>query len=230
MPVKTWPTSEKELAAPLVEWLKGQGYEVFQEVERYQRTADIVTRKDGLVWVIETKRSLSLEVIAQARYWRSWAHRVSVAVPRTKHRRGYRNESNGHALALDVLTTLGLGLLEIVPPSFGNGVTVALTPVLNTKASGVWRLVEAQKDFCQAGSPSGRWTDFKQTCINLKSYAAENPGCTLNQAIDSIKHHYRSKYTARARLLKLLAQGVTPDLRVEQSGKVVRLFSTENTV
>ena len=60
---------ELELAKSVVEWLQDQHWEVYQEVQRYSTTADIVAVQGPLVWVVECKTSLSIGVMLQASRW-----------------------------------------------------------------------------------------------------------------------------------------------------------------
>ena len=76
--MKPWPATERELAAPVVEWLSAQHFEVYQEVELHSRVADIVAVDGKRVWVIECKRTMSLDLLDQANRWRWLATWCSV--------------------------------------------------------------------------------------------------------------------------------------------------------
>lgn len=228
---RNWPATETEVAAPVVAWFVEAGYEVFQEVEHGDNVADIVARKDGCIWVVETKKTLSLDVLAQARAWKHWSTKVSVAVPaRNRLRKGWRVESRGHQLATDVCRWLGLGLFEVRDPStkYMEIVLPVLTPEVNEKAyTERWKLVEAQKTFCEAGSQAGRWTPFKQTCENLRVFVEAHPGCTVAEAVEGIEQHYRAKATARSRLRLMVEGGVVGGVRLTREDGTVRLFPVE---
>ena len=95
--------SEVKLAEKVIEYLQDLKWEVYQEVTIHGQIADIVAIQNGLIWIIECKKSLSLDVIAQAEHWTHYANYVSVAVPKT-----YRN-NNGRQFAYKVLKQYGIG-------------------------------------------------------------------------------------------------------------------------
>lgn len=202
---------EKDLAAFVVTWLTDAGYEVFQEVARSGHTADIVARKEGDLVVIETKMSLSLDVIAQARRWLPSANQVYVAVPRRKVHTG------GYALALKVLAWLGIGLIEVTEAKF-QPVHITVAPTRKDGSGGKWTLVDAQKTFCAAGSKSGAWTPFKQTCIDLTAYVEANPGKSLKEAVHAIGHHYKTNSSAVSSLQKMIQKGVLKTVAFRDGG------------
>jgi len=228
-PAPKWPATEKDLAAPVVEWLTEQGFEVFQEVEAYNRTADIVARDGRFIWVIECKKSLSLEVIDQADRWRWMATWCSVAVP--KPRRGFERPR----IVRSILDWRGIGLLEVESPRihvpiYKPLVTEEIPFHTNRKADyKKWDrfLTEQHKTYCPAGSQSGRLTKFKITKDALVSYVRRNPGVSLKEALEKIKHHYASKSGAVGRTAELIRRGVFPELRLEHDGKYLKLWPTE---
>jgi hypothetical protein len=108
-----WPATEADLARPLVEQLRELGWRVYQEVEWYTNgpRADIVATQGRLYWAIECKKSLSLDVLAQAFGWIGKAHVVSVAVPAS------RRHSSGNDFALEAARAFGIGVLHVVDPA-----------------------------------------------------------------------------------------------------------------
>lgn len=92
---------EVELGPPVIEWLTGQGFDVYQEVSAWSGIADIVAvcgaplaaedeerqrQRRQIVAVVELKTSLSFELLYQARRWRGVAHQVWVAGRRSAWR------------------------------------------------------------------------------------------------------------------------------------------------
>lgn len=77
---------EVEVAPPVISWLEEQNWDVYQEVNTGlgSNTADIVALRNGLVWVIECKTRMGIEVLAQATRW--GAHFRSVCVPQIRKR------------------------------------------------------------------------------------------------------------------------------------------------
>src|SRR5579883_3224071 len=98
--------TETELAAVATDWLRTQGWTVYEEVCCRGRAADIVAVRGRLVWVIEAKKSLTFALLDQARAWKPFAHYVSVAVPAAR-------ESSGRDLAVATAGWQGLGVLEL---------------------------------------------------------------------------------------------------------------------
>lgn len=217
MPTERKP--ETAIAAPVVEYLQAEGWEVFPEVKvRAGYIADIVGRRGKLLWTVEVKASLSLEVLGQAYRWRGWSHLVSVAVPAA-----HRN-SEGRYFARRICKDYGIGWLsvgandvrQVEPPAMSR---VVVVPGLAES------LCEEQKTYTVAGS-AGRdaWSPFKQTCQELARIATREPGISLRAAIEQIRHHYASTASARASLRTWIEAGKVPGLRLERDGRSLRLF------
>lgn len=87
--------SETEVARPVVEWLRAEGWEVYQEVSMgyADTTCDIVATSGSLLWAIEAKRSKTLALVDQARAWLGYANLVSVVTPFTQRRPTFRLRS-----------------------------------------------------------------------------------------------------------------------------------------
>jgi len=189
---------EVDLARKVIEWLEDQKWDVYQEVQPGQgwNIADIVAKQGPVIWVIETKMTLSLSVIGQAYEWLPWANYVSVAVPAEKRRIGF---------AARVLKDYGIGLLRVnqyesewsssveekVHPAFRRHTGNARDYVLNA-------LKEAHKTYAEAGNNKGRhWSPFKETCLQIYRYVRVNEGCLLKDLLNSVSHHYGSTSAAR---------------------------------
>lgn len=216
---------ETEVAAPVVPWLEGQGWDVYQEV-CFGNVADIVGRLETsrgkpLIWVIEVKTSLSLSLLDQAIAWTPWAQFVSIAVPRRR-----RNTGGGRAVR-HILNRFKIGLLEIDIAS--SHVSERLRPGMRrirNVDSARWNeiLVEEQKTAYAAGSRGGYWTPFKGTCRDLVAFVQKNPGCLFRTAVDEIEHHYASAKSAKASLKTLIERGVVAGVALRRDGKELRLF------
>jgi len=152
------PSSEQDMAAKVVAWLKEdlQTPDVYQEVEvRGVGIADIVAVLDRVLWVIEAKLTLSLQVIYQARRWKGMTHCVSVAVP------GVMKKSHQHREAEYHLEAEGIGQITV----FGRKVR-AIGPAMGTvSGAGIGAyLCEQQKWFAMAGNAEGkRWRKGRQS-------------------------------------------------------------------
>lgn len=216
---------EAELAAMVVAWLKDLHWEVYQEVEpaRFDAIADIVAVRNGIVWVIETKLSLSLSVLSQAANWHYRAHYVSVAVPTAHRQRTW-------AATLAVLQRYGIGMLEATS---GWAVTEHHQPQLHRTARVdliLGCLTERHKTYAAAGNANGRrLTPFKQTCEELSQIVSERPGITLKDAIDGMNHHYQSSATAKSSLSQWIHQGIVDGVEFRKEGRKNFLFPCKDS-
>lgn len=98
---------EEDLFPPLKDYFMEQGYTIYSEVQstKGMQRADMVLTKDDELIVIEMKKTLSFQLIDQARNWLKTANYVYVAVPVIK---GERSQT-----AIDILNIFGIGLIEV---------------------------------------------------------------------------------------------------------------------
>ena len=199
--------SEFELAEVVVDWIESKTWEVYQEVQfrTLASVADIVAIKDDQMWIVETKISLGLQVMAQADKWR--CHYRSVAVLRGKKNRDY-----GRNLAYKICRNyLGIGVIEVHPST--HDIWTIVSPKLQ---EGVESFVEQQrrvlsplhKNFAKAGSKgSGHLTNYKYTMLKVKEFIGDNPGCTLSEIIETVgKAHYMTEASAKQGIRKALTE------------------------
>lgn len=211
------------MARPVVEWYKSRGFHVYQEVpvKGQQGTADIVAVKGPFVTVIETKVTMSLALLGQARRWIGQAHSVTVAVP--WHVRGSSQDG-----AVFVCGALGVGLLYV---SRVGAVREMVSPDFFKKARPGSILESLRPEQADGSIPAGSaggsaWTAWKVTVRDLGDLVQRNPGIGLKQAVGMIKHHYPSDYAARRSLAKHALFGRVPGVRAEEvaRSKDVRLY------
>jgi len=195
---------ETALAGCVVSWLRGQGYDVYQEVQagRDQAIADVVVDVDGRGWIIEVKRTLGLALLAQADRWVRGASAfwVSVAVPAGKTK--VFTPSQG--LARQICLEKGIGLILVGGPS---DVWEKIPARLHRGARHdlLKHCVPRHRDFCPAGSARGQyWTAYRRTMEHVKHFLARHGPSTAKQIVDHVATHYASASTARACLLKRL--------------------------
>lgn len=206
--------TETQIAAPVVEHLQEQGWDVYQEVQTADGgRADIVCTRGPLVWVVEAKTSLSLQLLDQVVRWRGNANYVSIAIPEGKYHHG--------SFVNRYLRDLGFGVFSIhvggahkwdVPSA-----NVSLRPSLfrradtdRLKAS----LNEKQKCGVEAGSKGGGfWTPFKETCDRLVEYLKAHPGASLKDVIENVEHHYHTSSSARSSLSHWIRVGKVPGVK-----------------
>lgn len=216
-----------QLAAAVVAWLENQRFEVYQEVQlRFGcNVADIVATRDGLLWVVETKTTLTLEVIAQAKAWKPYAHRTFIAVPKA------RTFSAGRALAYDVCRSQGIGALEVSEPhtyDMDMGIRERVSAAINRRADAqaIRSLLTGEhKTFAKAGNADGkRWTPFKNTCKQVRDHVTANPGVTLKECVDAIDHHYASPTSARSSIAAWARAGILEGVHVAREGQALKLY------
>ncbi len=223
--------SEADIAAAVVQYLTDLQWEVYQEVQLHTggNCADIVATQGPIVWVIEAKKSLTFEVIAQAASWYRYAHRTSVAVPTT------RRFSKGRSLAVETLEWQGVGYLPVrcrlqSAEVVEHGVVRAPTSRHADAATLRSRLEPEHKTYAVAGNSHGRrWSPFQRTCKLILEHVEANPGTTLKAAVSAVDHHYATPASARGSLAQWIRAGSVPGVRLEQQGRMLCVYPAEVT-
>jgi len=217
------PWSEQAFGQKVVKHLTEDRWDVYQEVQVHQGgpVADIVATCGPLVLVCELKRSLNLTLLAQASYWRRWAHLVQVFIPTPKRSGSTRD------FALEVCRDKGIGVMSVAKHG---GVREWVPPALRrTPMAQELRqlLSEEHKQHAQAGSATGgHWTPFKRTVQRLTDLVRTEPGISMKEAFTRIDHHYASYASARARISALVDRGVINGIEVRREGRKLSLFPT----
>jgi len=240
LPKSSWPSSERHVARPVVDELTNENWDVYQEVPVFlphlgsEVVADIVAVRDGVIWVIECKRTLSFQLLAQANQWLPYAHRVSIAIPTPK--KDYREIS----FINSVLSSKGIGCFSVRPTAkssydeecLDGTVTQLPLPALHRRVNSKrikQSLLEGQKTFKDAGSSGGaRFSKFRNTVELLKAAAKDNPGIALNDALRMIEHHYSSDKGAFSCIVNYIQKGVIKDLEIKTIQKKYCLFLKES--
>lgn len=212
--------SEEALAAHVVQWLEGQGYDVYQEVPLTQSGAapDIIAVSGRIVWIIECKLSLGLSVLAQADGWRNRAHFRSVAVPETRDQ----------AFACEVAQKLGIGVITLLNDPYSPQIKQKAPAQFFRRAAAnltLAKLKPEHKTFAKAGTASGhRFTEYRSTCESVRIVVQREPGITLTELMTRVTTHYASPATARSTLVQRIEQKLVPGVRLEREGKLIRLY------
>lgn len=233
--------TEADLAKAMIAWLCDHHWTVYQEVQIFTggRCADIVAVQGPLVWIIETKQTLSMAVLEQAWEWRrsNNAHFVSVATPILRSRGG------AHDFVAAVLKQLGIGWLQVMAGGegdnwarFHNGdfVDERVHPRLFRKVrkdqSIREKLTEEHKTFAAAGNADGyRLTPWALTCRNILLVVTREPGLLLDELIAKIKHHYRSTSAAHSCLYQWIKKGIVKGVESRKENGRIRIYpKTEN--
>ena len=216
-----WPSSEAELARPVVEWLKDLKWEVYQEVQtKLGKRADIVATQGRILWVLECKTSCSMSLLEQADEWRRHAHYVSIVIP--AHRR-----ITGLNFTRMVLGLLGIGVLEVSSQLETFKIDETLPPALRRRITESLRkeLRDEHKHFAEAGNSLNKfWTPFAQTCLNIRAIVEAHPGITITEMMKDLKHHYRTAATARSSIAKWGEAGVIKGVEFKMVDGKFKLF------
>lgn len=168
--------------------------------------------------VVETKTTMSLALLGQARRWIGSCHRVCVAVPRRK-----RDSAAEGAEWVCNLTGIGLlyvgnyGVREAVAPKSFDGVSdsrirKALRP-------------EQQDGSIPAGTSTGKaWTPWRITVTAVAKLVEGKPGMSVDDVLCEVKTHYRTRSSARRALSVQALRGMIPGVKGTADGKNVRLW------
>ena len=214
---------ESCIAKAVIASIEPDGWEVWQEVVLPNgKRADIVAKNGSVVWIIETKVCLSLDLVEQALNRKWYAHLTSIAYPLGKKR--FPHIEN-------IIQSQGVGIYQLNyvqrtnmyenlhfpnhKPKFNRKAIVGWTKILN----------DSNKALVEAGTnQGGYWTPFRQTCLEAVKFVETNPGCCMKDLIEAIKHHYASNSTARTVFAKRITEGVVPGLRVVREGRFLRVY------
>jgi len=221
--------SEADLAQKVCSFLSGDGWDIYQEVQfgRAGRRADIMGRRGDYVWAIEVKKSMTFDVIAQARDWQFWTHGALIAVPAIETKSGGR----GRNLARRVCEDMGIGIIEV--GSFSARMTSA--PRFNRDNKDMIRrfiLPLLHEDLKGWGAKAGNsdsdfWSPFKATCRDALNYVREHEGISMKELMEKIDHHYSNDSCARASFSKWIMMGKVNGLRIEYDGRRNRVYTAK---
>ena len=160
--------AETDLAAPLCDWLIGQGYTVRSEV----RDCDIAALRGDELLIIEIKKALNLALVVQAVQRQRMTDIVYVAIPRPPNKWKWWKESRG---VFHLLRRLELGLILVSPFNGGPPVDVIFPPrpLARRKRAPSRRAVLAEitgrvADFNTAGSTRTKLvTAYRENAVHI---------------------------------------------------------------
>jgi hypothetical protein len=215
--------TEADIAKPVVAYFEAKGAMVYQEVKVGDNIIDLVVKLEDTIAVVEVKKTLSLDLLAQACNWIGDAHQIWIAVAAKES--AYQDNTRARALAKQICAWKGIGILYVKP---SEDVRRVLDATLNDSAH-VAQIVKSLDDehraYCLAGTQRGpRWTPWVATCEHLRAYVKKHPGCLLSEAFANIKHHYSSRGSACQAMRKLITRKKVPGLRLESRGKEHRVY------
>lgn len=188
---------ETELAAPLLQYLAGMGWDCFPEAKMWGSIgrADIAATRKGILWVIECKLSFSLSLLDQACEWLGCVNMVSILVP--------NNPSRRSRAAILFCQQNGIGIIERPLGSPDSGDLIEVRMPRFHKAPRVDRMISSLHPDMKRytpGSQSGYSSAWRRTMQAAEEYVAAHPGCTIKQLADGIQHHYVNIISARGAL------------------------------
>ena len=225
---------ETVVSGAVVGCLVDMGWTVYQEVvvttseaivsvvanQNNKLMADIVARKEGLIWVIEAKSAMTREVEKQAWAWRDWADMISVAVPASRKMTDARRRAEAR------LAALGIG-------SFWTrgGRVVHYRPATERprRADYVMNALDVrQKDFVEAGNPSRqRWSPWQETRSRIIEFVKQHPGVYVRDLVRSIPTHYRRISVARVAISQWATKGKIPGIYATKKNGMIALYPRE---
>lgn len=211
--------TEAEMASVIVNWLKAEHWEVFQEVRLSygEHRADIVARMGKIIHVIETKLTAGMDVLDQALFWRRYAHLVTIAYPRPKTQK--------MPIFFRICEDYGFGRIQVDGDldhphiSYSRGTVLRkIEPRLSES------LVEDQKICAVAGTKGGYWTPFYNTCREVSRFVKVHNGCSFKELMDGIETHYSSKESGKQSIAFWIKKGKIPNIQIEYIGRLVKLI------
>lgn len=228
--------SEEAMAAAVVAYLRDLQWEIYQEVQIYSGSprADIVAKQGPVLWVVECKRRLSLDLLGQVFHWRGYAHYVSIATESSRPNPGSHRRRRSYQTDVFLQTVFedhGIGWLTADARDEGR-IQEIHKPKLRRQIMG--RLGDSLRPEHQTFAPAGNaradyWSPFQQTCRELAIFVAKHPGCSLKDAVAMVDHHYASPASAVSSLRHWLSEGKVKGIRVEREGRRIALYTEEAT-
>lgn len=189
---------EAKLSAPVLRWLRGQGFHVWVEVPHYGSSVDVVARHPGTgeMVAVELKVSLSRGVIRQAIRCGVFAGRIYAAV-----------STRPSSKSLEQAAKLGVGVLSVV-----NGQVIVVRESDNATRNGPWaphveRMVDRLAHMRRggtAGKPMLSGIGPAKSCYRaVVEYRAGRPAATWAEIFRAVSNHYGSAKSMAQSLRKL---------------------------
>lgn len=210
--------SEVELAQTVSAWLRRDGWRTWHEVPMSGGRADIVAARHGLVWAVETKLRLGLDVIDQALDrrdgFRACVHGAVVAVPWTR----------SAVAGIRVCRKLNLGVITVRD----GGCQIEVWPAFHRRANVRALLATLTPEYeNQTPGRSGGdyWTPFKVAARELIYALAAAPGRRMPvaqaAALEAVVRYKgeRSEPQLRRWLVVAVKHRWIPGLRTEGEGR-----------
>lgn len=214
--------SEKEFGCVVVDLLRNNGFETWQEVVTSGGIIDIVAKHSGAYFAFELKRQISDKLLEQAENNQRFVNYSSIIVPYNildwntltlsdvKH--FYAAQKGIGVIKFDHLNhayepyTYGRVLINSVEIA-SSVISVRLHPKLvahEGRVIPIEQYLMPESKESQAGSTAGgAMTGFKKSCMLLQKYYSDHKGCTKKQMWDDLRNelHWGS-YASMCQSLK----------------------------
>ena len=216
---------ETELAAHIVDWLRGEKWDVYQEVVSLGRRCDIIAVKKfdyvTMGWAIECKASASLKVLEQACMWMLPMRSVAVPV------------GGGSVLFEKCAMNEKIGVLRVGKNGY---IYESRSAPLMREHYRYWhdrfmpRWLHPDQKLSIAGEKNGDYsTPYKRSMREVRNFLKENPGSTTQELYAALgKLHYASKASFRGCVRSCLIQFEKNWCKVDKNEKPYRFYVKEN--
>lgn len=220
---------ETDLAKPIIDYLESFHWDVYQEVPCGSGVADILAVLDKRIWVVELKKSLSLQLLDQAIYRHYRVNYVSVGIPRPKT---YNPEIKGTAVN-HILNSYGIGVFMV---GGRKGILKERSPILNRRPyfseniEKILKSLHPKMKQNKAGSrPGNNWTPWKEWKEDVERVVAKNPGITPKEMVDKLKRidPYRRPDNAMHAVVYYARSGLIERVKVAKENNRLHLYPRE---
>jgi len=182
--------TETDLAKPIIDYLESFHWDVYQEVSCGAGVADILGVMGRRIWIVELKKSLSIQLLEQAIKRLKWAHYVSICIPTPSSK-----SSVNSFLVNEILDNYGIGVF-FANIDHSSSVTIKKSPKVNRHVpekhlKKLLNSLDPRLKNNQAGCVAGeRWTPFKGFCKEVTDIVKRHPGITPVEMAKRIRSRF----------------------------------------
>jgi hypothetical protein len=237
------PLYERDLALPVKDYLRAEGWELYEEVSYAGKISDIVATRGDELAVVELKTSLGFPVICQAKNWLEHANCSWIAVPSGK-------ATPEREEALEVCAWRAIGVLVVRPLSKleeerqARGELGSAEPRVRVVQAAVPQptfpyalravLAPEHQTHAPAGSKTGvRWNATTERHAAVRSYIEEHGGTVpLEDVVPALGGSTtilrESVEAARMPMVRLNGAGPSVMLELVTEGDEAPIYSTRS--
>jgi hypothetical protein len=217
---------ETDLGKPIIDYLESLHWDVYQEVPCGSGVADIVAVLDEKMWVVELKKSLSLQLLDQAIYRCVRVHYVSIGIPS-------RNLDAKNYAVKTILDHYGIGVFMV---GASGRLSEERKPRLNEDRllsydlEKTFKALHPKMKQNKAGSlPGNNWTPWKEWKKNVERVVTENPGITPKEMVEKLKTlaPYTKPKNAEQAAVYYARNGLIERVQVAKENNRLRLYPRE---